>query len=82
MDFGRLAVGCYGVQRGNRNSAGLCLLAFCSAICKPSTAGLVETGSAGGRENLGAWVGLLGEALEQCFNAQKIVVSGRDGEQG
>lgn len=71
-----------GVQRGNGNGAGLCLLASCFAVCKPSTAGPVETGSAGGREKLGAWVGLLGEALEECFNAWKIAMSGRDGEEG
>lgn len=62
--------GC-GVQRGNRSSAGLCLLASCSAVCKPSTSGPV-----------GAWVGVPGQALEQCFNAWKITVTGRDGEEG
>lgn len=32
--------------------------------------------------NVGAWVGVLGQALEQRFNAWKITVSGRDGEEG
>lgn len=32
--------------------------------------------------NVGAWVGVLGQALEQRFNAWKITMSGRDGEEG
>lgn len=64
--------GC-GVQRGNGSSAGLCLLASCSAVCIQALQD---------QWNVGAWVGVLGQALEQRFNAWKITMSGRDGEEG